>query len=114
MAQSYDSQRIEKGSFALAITAALDALHKERFPFGAQNITVHLTFWFTGTTIVRKDVDNLIKFLLDALVVAGIIDDDVQVKEVRGKKVLGAEYNSTEIYVEKHPEIIELHHDDEE
>lgn len=111
MARSYDSQRIEKGSFALAITAALDALHKEVFAFGTQKVTVFLTFNFTGTT-VRRDVDNLIKFILDALTQANIIADDVQVMEVVGKKVLGANYNSTEIYVEKHPHVIELLDDD--
>ena len=36
-----------------------------------------------------------------------IFDNDVQVMEVRGKKVLGAEYNSTEIYVERHVIVIE-------
>ena len=90
----------------LAITAALDAEHEELIDFDREEVTVFLTFNFTGTR-VRRDINNLIKFILDALQLANIFDNDVQVMEVRGKKVLGAEYNSTEIYVERHVIVIE-------
>ena len=106
MARSYDSQRIEKASLGLAITAALDAEHEELIAFGREEVTVFLTFNFTGTR-VRRDIDNLIKFILDALQLANIFDNDVQVMEVQGKKVLGAEYNSTEIVVARHVIVIE-------
>ena len=78
MARSYDSQRIEKASLGLAITAALDAEHEELIDFGREEVTVFLTFNFTGTR-VRRDIDNLIKFILDALQLANIFDNDVQV-----------------------------------
>ena len=105
MARSYDSQRIEKASLGLAITAALDAQHKELIVFGREEVVVYLTFNFTGTRN-RRDVDNLIKFILDALQLANIFLNDVQVMEVRGRKVFGAQHNSTEIYIERHDVIV--------
>ena len=106
MARSYDSQRIEKASLGLAITAALDAEHEELIGFGREEVVVYLTFNFTGTRN-RRDVDNLIKFILDALQLANIFLNDVQVMEVRGRKVFGAQHNSTEIYIERHAIVIE-------
>ena len=106
MARSYDSQQIEKASLGLAITAALDAQHKELIVFGREEVGVYLTFNFTGTRN-RRDVDNLIKFILDALQLVNIFLNDVQVMEVRGRKVFGAQYNSTEIYIERHAIVIE-------
>ena len=40
MAGLYDSQRIEKVSLGLSITAALDAEHKEPIDFGREEVTV--------------------------------------------------------------------------
>ena len=40
MARSYDSQRIEKASLGLAITAALDVEHEELIDFGREEVTV--------------------------------------------------------------------------
>ena len=68
--------------------------------FGSARVIVYLTFTFDTERKLRKDIDNLIKFTLDALVVANIIDDDMEVMEVRGKKALGEE-DTTEIRIHR-------------
>ena len=92
-----------------AITAALDAQHKELIDFGREEVVVYyLTFNFTGSyTRNQRDVNNLIKFILDALQLANIFLNDVQVvMELRGKKVLSAQRNSTEIYIKRYTTVI--------
>ena len=52
-------------------------------------------------------MNNLIKFVLDALQLKSIFDNDVQVAEVRGRKVFGAEEYLTEIKIYRHELLVE-------
>ena len=75
--QAYDSQRLEKQSFT-----------------------------FVAAKNFRKDIDNLIKFVLDAMQLSGVFDNDAQVIEVRARKEMGDE-DSTKINIYRKELIID-------
>lgn len=45
--------------------------------------------------VIRPDIDNLLKFVMDCLVDAGVIKDDCQVCAVQMEKLYGEEPNTT-------------------
>ena len=89
--RAYDSQVLEKQSFGRAFFDLFLLQQLELLTFGNAIVIVELTFSFSGNDIYRKDTDNLIKFVLDALELSNIIDNDNQVFDVRGRKVVGDE-----------------------
>ena len=68
----YDSQRLEKQSLGKAITDSFELRHLEMIHFGSVAVIIDLTFTFVATNNFRKDIDNLIKFVLDAMQLSGV------------------------------------------
>ena len=88
--RAYDSQRLEKQSLGKAITDTFELRCLEMIHFGSVAVIIDLTFTFVATNNFRKDIDNLIKFVLDAMQLSGVFDNDAQVVEVRARKEMGA------------------------
>lgn len=93
--RAYDSQLLEKQSFGRALFDLFLHQHLELITFGNAIVIVELTFTFSENDIHRKDTDNLIKFVNDALQLSNIINNDNQVWDVRGRKVVGEEDSTT-------------------
>ena len=105
--RAYDSQRVEKQSMIAAILNGIGHHGLELYIFGHAPVIVELTFTFSKISdLKRKDVDNCIKFVLDALQMGDIFYNDNQVYDVRGKKVLGLR-DSTEIPIYRREMIID-------
>ena len=68
--------------------------------FGDEKVEIEVKFWFERHNI-PNDVDNLLKFVLDALQKAGIIDNDNQVVKVCMMKATGEE-NKIDLKVFRH------------
>jgi len=84
----YDSQKWVKQSFNNAFEE-LQVIHNEPlWQFGRDEVKVDLTFTFTKS-VVRNDIDNLVKFILDCLETADVFDNDVQVMDLRVRKRKG-------------------------
>ena len=88
----YDPQRVEKLSFGRAMFHNFDENGIPLHTFGDSDVTVKATFLLTqDRSSVRKDTDNMMKFLGDALHLARIINNDVQISTFCGKRICGAE-----------------------
>ena len=84
--RAYDSQRLEKQSLGKAITDTFELRRLDMIHFGSVAVIIDLTFTFVAAKNFRKDIDNLIKFVLDAMQLSGVFDNDAQVVEVRANK----------------------------
>ena len=86
---AYNSQKFQKQSLGKAITYKhlwLWATLFENDSFLSMAIIIDLTFTYIAAKHVRKDINNLFKFMLDAMQLSFIFDNDVQVVEVCAKK----------------------------
>lgn len=63
----YDSQKLEKQSLGKAITDTFELRRLDMIHFGSVAIIIDLTFTFVPAKNFRKDIDTLIKFVLDAM-----------------------------------------------
>ena len=61
--------------------AVAHAVSLQNIRFGAENVRLFVTIHFRDKR--RQDLSNRIKALEDALVQAGLLDDDSQIKEIR-------------------------------
>ena len=68
--------------------------------FGDELVEIEVKFWFEQRTI-PNDIDNLLKFVMDSLQKARIIDNDNQVVKVCMMKATGKE-NKIELKVFRH------------
>jgi len=104
--RAYDSQRLEKQSLGKAIIDTFELRCLEMIRFGSVAVIIDLTFTFIAAKNFRKDIDNLIMFVLDAMQLSGVFDNDAQVVEVRARKEMGDE-DSTKINVYRKELIID-------
>ena len=96
------SSLVERPSFTDTFELRrLDMIH-----FGSVAIIIDLTFTFVAAKNFRKDIDNLIKFALDAMQLSGVFDNDAQVVEVRARKEMGDE-DATKINIYRKELIID-------
>ena len=102
----YDSQRLEKQSLGKAITDSFELRHLEMIHFGSVAVIIDLTFTFVAANNFCKDIDNLIKFVLDAMQLSGVFDNDAQVVKVQARKEMGDE-DSTKINIYRKELIID-------
>ena len=97
---SYNSQTAEMKSFADALFANF-SLHKlAAFVFQDELVEIEVKFWFEQR-IIRNDIDNLLKFVMDSLQKARIIDNDNQVVKVSMMKATG-KANKIDLKVFRH------------
>ena len=67
--------------FADALFANFSHHNTSAWMFGDELVEIEVKFWFEQRTI-RNDIDNLLKFVMDSLQKARIIDNDSQVMKV--------------------------------
>ena len=85
----YDSQKWTKKSFNKVVVEDLPVIHDTPLcKLGAAEVKVDATFTFTKG-VIRNDIDNLVKFLLDCLETTEVFDNDVQVMDLRVRKRRG-------------------------
>ena len=94
---SYNSQTAEMKSFADALFANFSHHNTAAWMFGDELVEIEVKFWFEQRTIMN-DIDNLLKFVMDSLQKARIIDNDNQVVKVCMMKATGKE-NKIELKV---------------
>ena len=87
-------------SFADALFANFSHHNTVAWMFGDEKLEIEVKFWFKRHNI-PNDVDNLLKFVLDALQKARIIDNDNQVVKVCMMKATGEE-NKIDLKVFRH------------
>ena len=97
---SYNSQTAEMKSFADALFANFSHHNMSAWMFGDELVEIEVKFWFEQRTI-PNDIDNLLKFVMDSLQKARIIDNDNQVVKVCMMKATGKE-NKIELKVFRH------------
>jgi Holliday junction resolvase RusA-like endonuclease len=99
----YDPQRANKRAIRSACRLALEECGVTRFPFFSnKELKVVVTFYLINR---RKDVDNLLKFILDALQTVAY-KNDCWIFDIRAKKKAVPSLEGTTIEVE-------VLHDDE-
>ena len=85
----YDSQKWTKKSFNKVVVEELPVIHDTPLcKLGTAEVKVDATFTFTKG-VIRNDIDNLVKFLLDCLETTEVFDNDVQVMDLRVRKRRG-------------------------
>ena len=97
---SYNSQTAAMKSFADALFTHFSHHNTSAWMFGDELVEIEVKFWFEQRTI-RNDIDNLLKFVMDSLQKARIIDNDSQVVKVTAMKATGKE-NKIELKVFRH------------
>ena len=70
---------------------------KQHPPFGTQKLSISLDFYPPDRRI--RDIDNPVKPLLDALVAAGLFEDDSQVKVLNLKMNDPIKYGLTKVKI---------------
>ena len=96
---SYNSQAAEMKSFADALFANFNK-HTLVSMFGDELVEIEVKFWFEQRNI-PNDIDNLLKFVMDSLQKARIIDNDSQVVKVSMMKATG-KANKIDLKVFRH------------
>jgi Holliday junction resolvase RusA-like endonuclease len=71
---------------------------KTRVRFGVELVAVRIVLW--SKTVLRGDVDNYAKTVLDALEKAGTIENDRQVRQLDVRFVVGTDTEKTVIGIE--------------
>ena len=85
----YDSQKSEKKSFNKVVVEKLPVIHDTPlYKLGIAEVKVDATFTFTKR-VIRNDIDNLVKFLLDCLETTEVFDNDAQVMDLVVRKRRG-------------------------
>ena len=84
----YDSQKSEKKSFDNAFEDNLVSHDTPLCKLGTADVKVDATFTFTKG-VIRNDIDNLVKFLLDCLQTTEVFDNDAQVMDLVVRKRRG-------------------------
>ena len=97
---TYNSQMAEMKLFADALFANFSHHNTSAWMFGDELVEIEVKFWFEQRTI-PNDIDNLLKFVMDSLQKARIIDNDNQVVKVCMMKATGKE-NKIELKVFRH------------
>ena len=97
--RAYNSQTVEMKSFADALFANFNQ-HTLVSMFGNELVEIEVKFWFEQRTI-PNDIDNLLKFVMDSLQKARIIDNDSQVVKVSMMKATG-KANKIDLKVFRH------------
>ena len=88
----YDPHQREKVSFRLAVKESLQDVGIQYFPvFRNVHVRVHVSFFVRN---LNKDLDNMIKFVLDALQ-SVVYRNDLCVVEMHSAKFLTAEPHDT-------------------
>ena len=94
-----------KQSLGKAITDTFEVRCLEMIHFVNVSVIVDLTFTFVAAENFRKNIDNLIKFALDAMQLSGVFDNDAHAVEVRARKEMGDE-DSTKMINNYRKEVI--------
>jgi len=84
----YDPLRIERASFCDAILNTFLFSHLPLITFGTEPVELEVIFNF-NQNYIPNDVDNLIKFVMDALQDVQTYDNDRQVMSIKGRKRTG-------------------------
>ena len=85
----YDSQKWMKKSFNTVVVEELPVIHDTPLcKLGTAEVKVDATFTFTKR-VIRNDIDNLVKFLLDCLETTEVFANDVQVMDLKFRKRRG-------------------------
>mmetsp|Transcript_24372 Transcript_24372/g.27192 ORF Transcript_24372/g.27192 Transcript_24372/m.27192 type:complete len:198 (-) Transcript_24372:10-603(-) len=84
----YDSQKWTKKSFDNAFGDNLVIHDTPLCKLGTAEVKLDATFTFTKR-VVRNDIDNLVKFLLDCLETTEVFDNDAQVMDLVVRKRRG-------------------------
>ena len=97
---AYNSQAVEMKSFADALFANFSHHKLAACVFQDELVEIEVKFWFEQR-IIRNDIDNLLKFVMDSLQKARIIDNDSQVVKVSMMKATG-KANKIDLKVFRH------------
>ena len=97
---TYYSQTAELKSFADALFANFSRHNTSAWMFGDELVEIEVKFWFEQRNI-PNDIDNLLKFVMDSLQKARIIDNDSQVVKVSMMKATG-KANKIDLKVFRH------------
>ena len=77
------NQKSKKKSFNTLVVKELPVIHDTPLcKLGTAEVKVDATFTFTKR-VIRNDIDNLVKFLLDCLETTEVFENDVQVMDLR-------------------------------
>mmetsp|Transcript_1477 Transcript_1477/g.1712 ORF Transcript_1477/g.1712 Transcript_1477/m.1712 type:complete len:182 (-) Transcript_1477:141-686(-) len=106
----YDPQQIERASFRDAILELFRLSNLPLFTFGTEPVELEVIFNF-NQNYIANDLDNLVKFVMDALQDAHIYDNDVQVMNIKAWKRTGP-VAMTQIALHRH--VLVVDDDDDE
>ena len=108
----YDPTQIERASFRDAILNLFFLSHLPLFTFGTEAVEIEVIFTFNQNSIAN-DLDNLVKFVMDALQDAHIYDNDVQVMNIKPRKTTGP-VDMTQIVLHRHILVVGDDNDDDD
>ena len=108
----YDPTQIERASFHDAILNLFLLSHLQLYTFGTEAVEIEVIFTF-NQNYIANDLDNLVKFVMDALQDAHIYDNDVQVMNIKARKTTGP-VDMTQIVVHRHVLVIAENDDDDD
>ena len=108
----YDPTQIERASFRDAILDLFRLSHLQLFTFGTEAVELEVIFTF-NQNYIANDLDNLVKFVMDALQDAHIYDNDVQVMKIKAWKTTGP-VAMTQIALHRHVLVVVDDDDDDE
>ena len=106
----YDPTQIERASFRDAILNLFLLSHLQLYTFGTEAVEIEVIFTF-NQNYIANDLDNLVKFVMDALQDIRIYDNDVQVMNIKARKATGP-VAMTQIVVHRH--VLVVDDDDDE
>ena len=107
----YDPTLIERGSYRDALLDTFRLSNLPLFTFGREPVELEVIFNF-NQNYIPNDVDNLVKFVMDALQDAQIYDNDRQVMSIKGTKRTGP-VAMTQIVVHRQVLVVDDDDDDE-
>ena len=106
----FDPVQIERVSFCNAIRNTFLLL--PLITFGTEAVELEVIFTF-NQSYIPNDLDNLVKFLMDALQDIRIYDNDVQVMNIKARKATGP-VAMTQIVVHRHVLVVADDDDDDD
>ena len=106
----FDPIQIEKASFFNAIRNTFLLNHLPLITFGTEAVELKVIFTF-NQNYIPNDLDNLVKFVMDALQDIRIYDNDVQVMNIKARKATGP-VAMTQIVVHRHVLVVDDDDDD--
>ena len=108
----YDPIQIERALFRDAILNLFLLSHLPLYTFGTEAVEIEVIFTF-NQKYIANDLDNLVKFVMDALQDAHIYDNDVQVMNIKPRKTTGP-VDMTQIVLHCHILVVGDDNDDDE